>query len=178
MHRAGVSVGWGEELTELRHVPVHAWAPAQEAAGNLWGGGRGEEVTPVVHDTTGDVWTGLHADTPTGRLEYVSPLNTHVKCGKINSRDWYGVAVMDHVVDFALAVRELRQSEFTAEDALMSDMMEIGAYESNLQEGRRIRLPLEGDLESDAIERERQRKQFGVDPLDVEAMLAVSFPRP
>ena len=28
------------------------------------------------------------------------------------------------------------------------------------------------------IEREKQRKQFGVDPLDVEAMLSVSFPRP
>jgi hypothetical protein len=57
-------------------------------------------------------------------------------------------------------------------------MMEVGVHESNLQEGRRIKLPIEGDLESDAIERERQRQQFGVDPLDVEAMLSVSFPRP
>jgi len=178
VHRAGVSVGWGEEITELRHVPDRAWAPAQEAAGNLWGGGRGEEVTPVVHDSTGDVWTGLHADTPTGRIEYVSPLRTHVKCGKVNSRDWYGVAVMEHVVDFVLAVKGLRKSEFTGEDALMSEMMEIGAHESNLQEGRRIKLPLEGDLESDARTREAQKKQFGVDPLDVEAMLSVSFPRP
>jgi len=178
VHRAGVSVGWGEEQTELRHVPDRVLAPAQEAAGNLSGGGRGEEVTPVIHDSTGDVWTGLHADTPQGRIEYASPLRTHVKCGKVNYRDWYGVAVMDHVVDFVLAVRGLRESEFTDEDALMSDMMEIGAHESNLQEGRRIRLPLEGDLESDAITREAQRKQFGVDPLDVEAMLSVSFPRP
>jgi hypothetical protein len=69
-------------------------------------------------------------------------------------------------------------SRTPAEDALMSDMMEIGAHESVLQEGRRIKLSLEGDMESDAIERERQRKQFGCDPLDVEAMLAVSFPRP
>ena len=178
VHRAGVSVGWGEEVTELRHVPDSALAPAQEAANTLWGGGRGEEVTPVVHDSTGDVWTGLHADTPTGRIEYLSPLRTHVKCGKVNNRDWYGVAVMDHVVDFALAVRSLRASEFTDEDALMSDMMEIGAHESNIQEGRRIKLPIEGDLESDALERERQRKQFGVDPLDVEAMLSISYPRP
>jgi hypothetical protein len=57
-------------------------------------------------------------------------------------------------------------------------MMEIGARESSLHEGRRIKLPLEGDLESDAIEREKQRKQFGCDPLDVNAMLAVSFPKP
>ncbi len=46
-------------------------------------------------------------------------------------------------------------------------MMEIGARASNLQEGRRIKLPLAGDLESDAIEREKQRQQFGCDPLDV-----------
>ena len=178
VHRAGVSVGWGEEQTELRHVPDRVLAPAQEAAGNLSGGGRGEEVTPVIHDSTGDVWTGLHADTPQGRIEYASPLRTHVKCGKVNYRDWYGVAVMDHVVDFVLSVRGLRESEFTDEDALMSDMMEIGAHESILQEGRRITLPIEGDLETDALTRERERKQFGVDPLDVEAMLAVSFPKP
>jgi len=178
MHRAGVSVGWGEEVTELRHVPDRAWAPAQEAAGNLWGGGRGEEVTPVIHDSTGDVWTGMHADTPQGTIAYDNPLRTHVKCGKVNARDWYGVAVMDHVVDFVLAVRGLRASEFTDEDALMSEMMEIGARESSLNEGMRIKLPIEGDLESDAITRANLTRQLGVDPMDVEAMLSVSFPRP
>ena len=93
-------------------------------------------------------------------------------------RNWYGVAVMDHIVDFVLAVRGLRASEFTDEDALMADMMEVGAHESALQESRRIKLPIEGDVEADALERERQKQQFGVDPLDVEAMLSVSFPRP
>jgi hypothetical protein len=178
VHRAGVSVGWGNEQNELRFVSDARLAPAQEAAGKLSGGGYADVVTPVVHDTTGDVWTGLHADTPTGRIEYVSPLTTHAKMGKVNSRDWYGVAVMEHVVDFALAVRGLRGSEFTDEDALMSDMMEIGAHESNLQEGRRIKLPIEGDLESDALTREAQKKQFGCDPLDADAMLSVSFPKP
>jgi hypothetical protein len=60
----------------------------------------------------------------------------------------------------------------------LREAVEIGAHESNLQEGRCIKLPIVGDLESDAREREKQRKQFGVDPLDVEAMLSVSFPRP
>ena len=163
---------------ELRFVSDAMLAPAQEAAGNLSGGGRADIVTAVHHDTTGECWTGMHADTPTGRIEYVSPLTTCIKCGKVSQRDWYGVAVMDHIVDFALAVKGLRDSEFTGEDALMSEMMEIGAHESNLQEGRRIKLPIEGDLEADAITRAAQKKQFGVDPLDVEAMLAVSFPRP
>ncbi len=51
-------------------------------------------------------------------------------------------------------MRGLQESECTDEDALMSEM-----------------------LESDALTREAQKKQFGCDPLDVEAMLAVSFPR-
>ena len=168
--------------TELRLVSDAKLAPAQEAAGNLWGGGTADVVTPVVFDENGHVWAGMHADTPTGRLEYVNPLASHVKLDKDNpwwaNGGWYLVAIMDHLVDFTLAVKGLRASEFTAEDALMSEMMEIGAHESALQEGRRIRLPVEGDLESDAIERARQKQQFGCDPLDVEAMLAVSFPRP
>jgi predicted dehydrogenase len=178
VHRASVSSGWGGEQTELRYVSDAKLAPAQEAGEHLWGGGMADAITAVVHDSTGDVWTGMHADTPIGRIEYLSALRTHVRCGKVNQRDWYGVAVMEHVVDFALAVRGLRESEFTDEDALMSAMMEVGAHESALQEGRRIRLPLEGDLEADALERERQRAAYGVDPLDVEAMLSVSFARP
>jgi len=177
VHRAP-GVSWGDEQTELRYVSDAKLAPAQEAAGNLWGGGYADVITPVTHETTGEVWTGMSAETPSGRIAYKSPLSTHAKMSKVNQRDWYGVAVMDHVVDFVLAVRGLRASEFTGEDALMSDMMEIGAHESALQEGRRIRLPIDGDLASDTLECERQRKQFGVDPLDVEAMLSVSFPRP
>jgi len=165
--------------TELRFVSDAKLAPAQEAAGNLWGGGVADVITPVIHDSAGDVWTGVHADTPTGRIEYLSPLRTHAKPARIPyGGDAYGTAIMGHTIDFVLAVRGLRDSEFTDEDALMSEMMEVGAHESHLQEGRRIRLPIEGDLESDALTREAQRKQFGVDPLDVEAMLSVSFPRP
>ena len=177
VHRAPGYTPGGEQ-TELRYVSEARLAPAQEAANNLWGGGYADIVTPVIHDSTGDIWAGMHADTLTGRVEYLNPLLPFARMGKIAGRDWYGVAVMDHVVDFVLAVKGLRDSEFTAEDALMSEMMEIGAHESALQEGRRIRLPLEGDIESDALTREVLRKQFGCDPLDVEAMLSLSFPRP
>ena len=178
VHRAGVSAGWGDEQTELRYVSDARLAAAQEAAGNLNAGGVADVITPVVHDSTGDVWTGMHADTPTARIAYESPLRPYIKFGKVAGRDWYGVAVMDHVVDFVLAVRGLHKSEFTDEDALMSDMMEVGAHESALQEGRRIRLPLEGDLEADALELGRLAEKYGVDPLDVEAMLSISYPRP
>ena len=85
---------------------------------------------------------------------------------------------MDHLVDFCLAVLGLRSSEFTDEDGLMSDMMEIVAHESALREGGRSRLPIEEKLDPDAIGRKLQRDQFGVNPLGVEAMLSVCFPRP
>jgi len=179
VHRApNVLWEYGQETTELRYVSDSMLAPAQEATGALHGGGRADVCTPVINTVENGCWTGAHADTPQGPIEYLSPLRGHTRFGKVAGRDWYGVAVMEHVVDFALAVRGLRDSEFTDEDALMSAMMEAAAQESALQEGRRIALPLEGDLEADAVTREQQRKEFGVDPLDVEAMLAVSFPRP
>jgi len=182
VHRAtGADWGhdWGHGLqTELRYVSDARLAPAQEAAGNLNGGGVADVLTQAVCDCDGDVWYGMHADTPQGRIAFESMVRGHTKIGLIYGQRWYGVAVMEHIVDFALAVQGLRASEFTDADALMSQMMEIGVRESVLQEGRRIRLPIEGELESDARTRERERQQFGCDPLDVEAMLAVSFPKP
>jgi hypothetical protein len=171
VQRAVQSVGWGEHQVELRRLsdakqgqPVHD--------------GFADEVTPVMHAVEDGCWTGDYADTPAGRIEYRNPFRTKARVGKRHMNDFYGIPVIEHVVDFVLAVRGLRESEFNDEDALMSEMMEIGARESNLQEGRRIKLPIAGDLEADALTRERERKQFGVDPLDVEAMLAVSFPKP
>lgn len=80
--------------------------------------------------------------------------------------------------DFVLAVRGLRESEFDEEDAMMSLMMEVSAKESALNEGKRIKLPLEGETETDMRTREALKKQFGVDAMDVEAMLAISYPKP
>jgi predicted dehydrogenase len=178
VHRASVSAGWGSEQTELRYVSDVKLASAQEEANHLWGGGVADIIIPVSHDVANDVWSGTHADTPAGRIAYENPLHPFAKIGKVNERNWYGVAVMDHVVDFALAVRGLRASEFTDEDALMSEMMEIGARESALNQGKRVPLPLEGDLEADAVTRDVLKKKYGVDPMDVEAMLSISYPRP
>jgi hypothetical protein len=84
---------------------------------------------------------------------------------------------MAHVVDFALAVRGLREPEFTDEDALMTVMMQAGAWESARSEGARIALPLGTECAFDAAERERQKEAYGVDPLDAEAMLDYGFGR-
>ena len=85
---------------------------------------------------------------------------------------------MNHVINFALAMRGLRESEFDKEDAMMSLMMEMGAKESALNEGKRIRLPIEGELEAEALVRQAQQKQFGVDPMDVTGMLTISHSKP
>lgn len=171
-------VAWGNARAELRYVSDAKLAPAQEAAADLRRGGHADVITPVENVTEGDVWLGMHADTPQRRIEYKNQLRTDAGVGKANDRVWYGMAVMEHIVDFVLAVRGLRESEFIDEDALMSSMMEVGALESALQNGRRVELPLGDDLESDSIILEKERAQLGVDPLDVDAMLSVSFPTP
>ncbi len=166
----------GNVRTELRKVSTNNLAPAQEREDRLNGGGIADHVTPVEMGGDNGDWATIWAETPEGRIEYKNPLRTG--CGGINGNWSYGIAIMDHCVDFALAVRGRRDSEFTDEDAMMSLMMDIGARESDLQEGRRIRLPLEGDLEADALERDKQKNEYGVDPFDIEGMLAIAYPKP
>ncbi len=175
LHRA-MGVSWGNTQTELRYCSAAKFAPAQEAAGILSGGGMADVITPVIMEMQGRTWVRSYADTPTGLIEYVNPYRpTELPA---HAEDWYGVSIMNHLVDFALAVRGLRQSEFTDEDALMSEMMEIGARESALNDGKRVRLPVDGELETDALTRAALRQKYGVDPMDVEAMLSISYPRP
>jgi hypothetical protein len=177
VHRAPGAC-WGSEETEIRRCSDAKFAPAQETSGSLWGGGVADEISPVVHEYANEFWTGAYAQTPNGVIAYKSPIQTNVRVGKVNNTEWYGVAVMGHIIDFALAVRGLRDSEFTDEDALMSEMMEVGTRESALNEGKRIRLPIEGELESDALTRDSLKNKYGVDPLDVDAMLAISYLKP
>lgn len=171
-----VGHGWGQETQGwLRRVSEARWAPAQEAAGRLHGGGTADEVTPVTLEMDEKDWYGMAAETPSGRIAYQNPLRG-LPTGA--QPPWYSVGIADHLIDFALAVRGLRASEFTDEDAWMSEMMEIGARESARQEGRRIALPLTGELETDEMIRRSLRAKYGVDPYDVEAMLPLAFPRP
>lgn len=167
---------WGSPQAELRYCSEEKFAAKQEAAGQLWSGGVTDVVTPVVMEMKDRRWIRSYADTPAGCIEYVNPFRPVELAQHMD--DWYSVAIMDHVVDFALAVRGQRDSEFTAEDALMSEMMEIGARESALNQGKRVKLPIEGDLETDTLTRDAQKQKYGVDPLDVEAMLSISYPRP
>jgi hypothetical protein len=175
VHRA-TGHTWGDAgttATELRRCSDAAFENARSGRG---GSGRADEVTPVRLEIAEGRWCSIYADTPAGQLQYVNPYRPDPLTEHRN--EYYGSAIMDHLVDFALAVRGLRTSEFDEHDALMSLMVELGARQSALEGGRRVSLPLEGDLEADALERRRQQQLFGVDPMDVEAMLSISFPRP
>ena len=140
------------------------------------GGGIADEVFPIEHVTDSDNWLSSHVDLPTGRVEYV---NSH-RPGRTayNSREYYGAAVMGHLVDFAETVRGVRTSEYTDRDALMAMMMEVATRESAINNGLRLDLPLEGDLESEARLRAEQKLEYGVDPLDIEGMMSNKYPQP
>ncbi|MBA3846421.1 MAG: hypothetical protein H0X45_07240, partial [Planctomycetes bacterium] len=176
VHAADAAAPRGER-TELRRCSDDRFAAHQERSGAMQGGGIADQITPVEYVSHDGCWAGWRAQTPAGSIAYDTPLKPGPKVGAITGRDWYGIAVLDHLVDFALAVRGLRVSEFDDQAALMSEMMEIGARQSALEGGRRVALPLSGEVEADALERQRQRNQFGVDPLDAEAMLGISFPQ-
>ena len=131
---------------------------------------------PIVHVGNGCDWLSSHVDVPTGRLEYINDF----RLGQpgFHRRNFYAAAVMGHLVDFAETVRGVRKSEYTDEDALMAMMMEVATRESAMNDGVRLELPLTGDLESEIALRGAQKQEYGVDPLDIEGMLAISYPRP
>ena len=138
-----------------------------------------DEIYPVEHIVEDGDWASTRVDLPSGRVEYVNAFRLPPEANNHPSRDYYAAAVMGHVVDFAKAVRRVADSEYDDKDAMAAMMMEVGTRESALRDGQRLSLPLRGELVSEEITRqELQRRHGGVDPMDVEAMLAVSVPRP
>lgn len=121
-------------------------------------------------------YAGIRAAIPGGWIDYANPIVMQ------NSGDHYfkeyGVCVAGHLVDFALRIRGLKECEFDEQKALMSMMMEAAARESVLKNGARISLPLTTDLESDEIQFQQLKESLGVNPMDVEAMLAVTLDKP
>jgi len=137
-----------------------------------------DHVVPVEHDFDGGVWRGAKLQSQRVSIEYVNPYRLVEATG--HRLPAYGVAIMDHIIDFAAAVRGAADSEFDEEDALMSLIMEVAANYSARHEGCRVRLPLTRGIEeeSDEISRASLKSQWGVDPLDVDGMLAINYPKP
>jgi hypothetical protein len=149
----------------------------QNEPGNPYHAGMADEISTVHTDyDEHGTWVRMSCETSSGLLAHTNPyrLDRIINAEKPG----YYSPLLDHLVDFVLAVRGMRQSEFTDEDALMSQMMEVAAGESVRQDGKKIRLPIEGDTETDDAIRRRIKQKLGVDPLDVEAMLALSYPKP
>ncbi len=159
--------GW-EGAAEVRYCSDQALAAI---------GGQHDQAFPIVSENEGGKWKRIYVDLPAGHLEYANPFDAPGDPGHSN-RAWYGIPVAEHIVDFVLAARGLRPSEFSEQDALMSLMMEVGAHESARLGGQPVALPLTEETEADRLMRENLRKQYGVDPMDVEGMLAISYPKP
>ena len=147
----------------------------------LANGAIADIVCPIVHEAEGGFWTRDWVDLPSGRVAWENAFSPRagLEPGHVyHHRDYYGAAVMDHIVDFARAVRGVASSEYTDDDAVAAMMMEVGSRESVLRDGARLALPLTGDLESETVVRDQLRAKLGVDPMDVEAVIGLSFPRP
>ena len=61
---------------------------------------------------------------------------------------------------------------------ILNDTIFCLAKESAINEGKRITFPLKDETEADARTRNSLKREYGVDPMDVEAMLATSYPKP
>lgn len=172
---------WQGTRGTIVYAPRKPWEGASEVrycSDKAIAQGRGihDQTFPIIDEYENGVWTSTYVDLPIGRVEHVNPFRPSELPPHTN--DWYGSPIMDHIVDFALSVRGLRDSECDEQDALMSLMMEVGAKESALNEGKRIQLPLKGESAADVMTRKALTKQFNVDPFDVEGMLAISYPKP
>ena len=173
-------------------TPTENWTGVAEVRicsdESLANGGKADIICPVVHGQADAIWTGSTVDLQGRTIEYVNPYRVP---SRIN-RPYYGAAVAGHIVDFVLAVRRHNGSqaaaaelagrgwEYTDRDALMAMEMTQACRESELRGGEEMALPLADDLE--LLSEEEQlallRKELGRDPMDVDAMLAVSYTRP
>lgn len=168
VHQATRSRPWYGEA-EVRYC-------SDEALSN---GGIADEVYPVQHVSEGGNWVSTFVNLPSGRLQHVNPYRPAQEetcLPEHYGHDYYGATVMDHIVDFARAVRGDALSEYTPKDAEMAMMMEVGARESALRSGDRVGLPFEGELEAEHRLRESLSATYKVDPLDIEGLLSISYP--
>jgi len=162
------------EVTELRYCSEAHRHQKGHLPGK--GGGRADQVFPVERELGKDgQWIRTYCQTRDGVIEYINP---HRLDGAGGKGMGYNSAIADHIIDFLLAARGIQQSEFDEEDAMMSLMMDVGAKISAMNEGRRIKLPLEEETEVEAHVLNDLRQEYGVAPMDVEAMLSLSYPKP
>lgn len=135
------------------------------------------DYVAAFRDTVEDAtWVGSDVAVPGGVVEVAQ----RHRPGRVTGpkiREWDAAVVMEILVQFAEQVRGIRDADFSAEDAVMATEIEMACRDSARRGGKRIVLPVQsGQLYSEAAAAGKLRKQYGIDPLDVDAMIAVHFP--
>ena len=166
-HQSDPQRGW-ESQQEVRYCSDQALGVKAVA----------DQVYPIAHISEAGNWISSRVDLPIGRVEFSNPYQMQGIPSGYNHRTYYGAAIMDHLVDFAQAVRGTASSEYTDVDAAMAMAMHVACRESSMRGGLPLQIPLQGELQSEVEVRAALQARYGVDPMDVEAMLAVSAPRP
>lgn len=138
--------------------------------------GIADTVYPIIFTQENEFLRKLHVNLPTGRVEYVNPFYQPA-ISPLDAIDYYHTGTAELILEFARAIRGETTLEYTPEDAYMAMMMNAAARESLHRNGQKVALPLPDDLESEAKVHETLKAKTGIDPMDVDAMLAYVAPR-
>ncbi len=138
--------------------------------------GIADVIYPIIFSQENEFLRKLHVDLPTGRVEYINPFYRPVE-EAADAIDYYHAATAELILEFAQAIRGEATYEYSVEDAYMVQMMNAAARESLLQNGAKVTLPLDTEIESEAQLHAALKAKTGIDPLDVEGMLDYAAPR-
>lgn len=89
----------------------------------------------------------------------------------------YHAEIAEHLKEFAELVRTGAPDRFTPDMAVMSMIMDLAATLSSERQGARVNMDDPEIGHTDADNLAAMKKDLGVDPMDVDAMVDYSFPR-
>ena len=138
--------------------------------------GIADVVYPIIFSQENEFLRKLHVDLPAGRVEYLNPFYRPVE-EAADAIDYYHAATAELILEFAQAIRGEATYEYSVDDAYMVQMMNAAARESLLQNGAKVALPLDPEIEAEARLHAALKAKTGIDPLDVEGMLDYAAPR-
>ena len=138
--------------------------------------GIADVVYPIIFSQENEFLKKLHVDLPSGRVEYVNPFYRPAE-EAADAIDYYHAATAELILEFGQSIGGEAIFEYSLDDAYMVQMMNAAARESLLQNGSKVVLPLDTELESEAQIHAAMKARTGIDPLDVDAMLDYAAPR-
>lgn len=137
-----------------------------------------QRITRVGHRTNisdrlphGEDYLKLRCRLPDRMLEYANPMLEY------GIAEGYLSAVAQGLMDFYRQVREGAAAGFSVPMAVASSEMEAAFAHSARLGGARVGLPFDGEDQAEQATLASLRERYGVDPMDVDAMIDVAFPR-